>query len=60
MLRRRSAKAKKGDRVYIEASLTLNTWETAAGETKTGLNVAAWKCEKVPGIGKEPPAARPR
>jgi single stranded DNA-binding protein len=47
-----AAKARKGDRVYVEGSLPLNTWETAAGETKTGLNVAAWKCEKVPGIGR--------
>jgi hypothetical protein len=33
--------------------LTLNTWaDKTTGETKTGLNVAAWKCEKVPGIGR--------
>jgi single-strand DNA-binding protein len=48
-----AAKARKGDRVYVEGQLTLNTWaDKATGETKTGLNVAAWKCEKVPGIGK--------
>jgi single stranded DNA-binding protein len=48
-----AATAKKGDRVYCEGQLTLNTWaDKATGETKTGLNVAAWKCEKVPGIGR--------
>ena len=48
-----AARATKGDRVYVEGTLTLNTWaDKATGETKTGLNVAAWKVEKVPGIGK--------
>jgi len=48
-----AARAKKGDRVYVEGNLTLNTWaDKATGEAKTGLNVAAWKVEKVPGIGK--------
>jgi len=48
-----TAKAKKGDRIYCEGQLTLNTWaDKAMGEAKTGLNVAAWKCEKVPGIGR--------
>jgi single-strand DNA-binding protein len=47
-----AAKVRKGDRVYVEGTLTLNTWQSADGETKTGLKVAAWKCEKVPGIGK--------
>ncbi len=48
-----AGRAKKGDRVYCEGTLTLNTWnDKATGEVKTGLNVAAWKCEKVPGIGK--------
>jgi single stranded DNA-binding protein len=42
----------RGDRAYVEGSLTLNTWTTAAGETKTGLNLAAWRCEKLPAIGR--------
>ena len=48
----RAARAKKRDRIYVEGTLTLNTWENANSETKTGLNVAAWKCEKVAGIGR--------
>lgn len=47
-----AARTAKSDRVYVEGSLTLNTWQTSAGETKSGLNVAAWKVEKVPAIGK--------
>jgi len=44
--------AKKGDRVYIEGNLTLNTWQPADGPARTGLNVAAWKCERLGNIGK--------
>ena len=48
-----AAKARKGDRVYVEGQLTLNTWaDKTTGEIKTSLNVAAWRCEKVPAIGK--------
>jgi single stranded DNA-binding protein len=51
-----ASRAKKGDRVYVEGQLTLSTWvDKATGEAKTGLNVTAWKCEKVPGIGKNRP-----
>jgi single-strand DNA-binding protein len=45
--------AKKGDRVYVEGTLTLNTWaDKATGESRTALNVAAWKCERLGNIGK--------
>jgi single-strand DNA-binding protein len=45
--------AKKGDRVYVEGNLTLNSWaDKATGEARTALNVAAWKCERVVNIGK--------
>jgi single stranded DNA-binding protein len=45
--------AKKGDRVYVEGNLTLNSWaDKATGEARTALNVAAWKCERVANIGK--------
>lgn len=51
-----ASRAKKGDRVYAEGTLTLNTWaDKTTGEAKTGLNLAAFKCEKVPGIGKSRP-----
>jgi single-strand DNA-binding protein len=54
-----AAAAKKGDRVYCEGSLTLNEWTDAQGERRTGLNVAAFKVEKVPGIGKNRPRREP-
>ena len=48
-----ASQAKKGDRVYCEGQLTLNTWaDKTTGEAKTGLNLAAFKCEKVAAIGK--------
>lgn len=48
-----AGQAKKGDRIYCEGSLTLNTWaDKTTGELKAGLNVAAWKAEKVSAIGK--------
>jgi single stranded DNA-binding protein len=46
-----AGRAAKGDRVYVEGSLTMNTWKTAAGERRSGLNVAAWKAEKLAAIG---------
>ena len=60
-----AARARKGDRVYCEGTLTQNTWTVANGDTKTGLNLAAWKVEKLAAIAKnrqfrekghEPPA----
>ena len=51
-----AARAEKGDRVYVEGTLTLNTWaDKATGEAKTGLNVAAWKCERMSAIGRSRP-----
>jgi single-stranded DNA-binding protein len=47
-----AAQAEKGDRIYCEGALTLNTWEGPAGETRQGLNVAAWKCERLANIGR--------
>jgi single-strand DNA-binding protein len=45
--------AKKGDRVYVEGNLTLNSWaDKATGEARHALNVAAWKCERLGNIGQ--------
>ena len=33
--------ARKGDRVYVEGSLTLATWETGEGNTRSGLAVSS-------------------
>jgi single-stranded DNA-binding protein len=46
------SRAAKGDKIYVEGSLTLTQWNDAAGEVKHGVNVAAWKCERVSNIGK--------
>src|SRR5208337_2077577 len=47
-----ASRAKKGDRVYVEGSLTMTQWNDTHGEVKHGLNVAAWKVERVASIGK--------
>jgi single-stranded DNA-binding protein len=47
-----AARAKEGDRIYVEGSLTMSQWNTADGQTRHGLNCAAWRCEKVGNIGK--------
>lgn len=44
--------AKKGERIYCEGSLTLTAWTDKDGAARTGLNVAAWKCERLGNIGK--------
>ena len=44
--------ARKGDRVYVEGSLTLATWETGEGNTRSGLAVSALKVEKLGNIGR--------
>lgn len=44
----------KGDRVYVEGRLTLRTWEKD-GQTHAGLNVAAWRVERLGEIGKNKP-----
>ena len=36
----------------VEGSLTMNQWNDTHGEVKHGLNVAAWKVERVASIGK--------
>jgi len=47
-----ASKVKKGDRIYCEGTLTMTQWNDAHGEVRHGLNVAAWKCERVASIGK--------
>jgi single stranded DNA-binding protein len=39
--------ARKGDRVYVEGSLSLAKWENSAGETRSGLAVSAWRVERI-------------
>jgi single-stranded DNA-binding protein len=42
----------KGASVYVEGSLTLRTWQTDAGEQRSGLNVAASRIEPLAQIGR--------
>ncbi|MGA7329614.1 MAG: single-stranded DNA-binding protein [Rhodomicrobium sp.] len=49
------ANCMKGDRIYCEGNLTLNTWKASDGTERTGLNVAAFTVTKVAAIGKNRP-----
>jgi single-strand DNA-binding protein len=50
-----AATVKKGDRVYVEGTLTLDTWQASNGEQRTGLNCAAWRCKPLGLIGERKP-----
>jgi single-strand DNA-binding protein len=45
----------KGDEVYIEGKLRLDSWTGKDGEAKSGLSVSAWKCEPLGAIGHRAP-----
>ena len=45
----------KGDKLYIEGTLKLNSWTDREGKQRTGLSVAAWKAEKLAQIGRNKP-----
>jgi single-stranded DNA-binding protein len=42
----------KGDKIYAEGRLKLDTWTGKDGKERTGLNVAAWRVEQLGQIGK--------
>jgi single-stranded DNA-binding protein len=42
----------KGDRVYCEGSIKLDEWTGQDGVKRTGLSVAAFKCEQTHRIGR--------
>ena len=49
----------KGDRVYVEGTIKLNSWTGKDGVERTGLSVAAQKAEKLGAIGRNrPPKAK--
>jgi single-stranded DNA-binding protein len=52
-----AANLKKFDKVYIEGSIRLDTWQTSDGNERHGLSVAAFKCEKTHNIGRNRPKA---
>jgi single-strand DNA-binding protein len=43
---------RKGDRIYCEGTLRLNSWTDRDGQPRSGLPVAAWKVEKLGQIGR--------
>ena len=47
-----AAELKKSDRVYIEGTIKLDQWIGNDGVERTGLSVAAFKCERTHLIGK--------
>jgi single-stranded DNA-binding protein len=49
------AELKKGDRVYCEGSLRLDTWRGSNGADRHGLSVASFKCEPTHRIGRNRP-----
>ena len=50
-----AAGLKKGDRVYCEGSIKLDTWRGQDGVERHGLSVAAFKCEQTHLIGRNRP-----
>ena len=42
----------KGDQIYVEGRLKLDTWTGKDGQQHAGLSVAAWKTEKLAQIGR--------
>jgi single-strand DNA-binding protein len=49
---------KKGDRIYVEGRLRLNTWVAKDGTPQSGLSVAASKVEPLELIGMRRPNAK--
>jgi single-strand DNA-binding protein len=46
----------KGDKIYAEGRLKLDTWTGKDGKERTGIKVAAWHVEQLGQIGKNKPA----
>jgi single-stranded DNA-binding protein len=50
-----AAELVKGDRVYIEGSIKLDTWRGSDGAERHGLSVASFKLERTHRIGRNKP-----
>jgi single-stranded DNA-binding protein len=50
-----AATLKKGDRVYVEGTIKLDSWRGNDGTERHGLSVAAFKCERTHNIGRNRP-----
>jgi single-stranded DNA-binding protein len=50
-----AAELKKGDKIYVEGTIKLDTWRGNDGVERHGLSVAAFKCERTHQIGRNRP-----
>jgi single-stranded DNA-binding protein len=50
-----AAELRKGDRIYCEGSIKLDTWRGQDGVERHGLSVASFKVEKTHQIGRARP-----
>jgi single-strand DNA-binding protein len=50
-----AAELRKGDKIYVEGTIKLDSWTGNDGTERTGLSVAAWKVERTHLIGKNKP-----
>jgi single-stranded DNA-binding protein len=50
-----AAALKKGDRVYVEGAIKLDSWRGSDGAERHSLSVAAFKCERTHQIGRNRP-----
>jgi single-stranded DNA-binding protein len=48
-----AGKLRKGDRVYVEGTIKLDTWTGNDGVERHGLSVASFKCERTHRIGRD-------
>jgi single-strand DNA-binding protein len=48
-----AAELRKGDRVYVEGTIKMDTWRGNDGQERHGLNVAAFKIERTHRIGRD-------
>jgi single-stranded DNA-binding protein len=53
-----AAELKKGDRVYCEGTIKIDSWRGSDGADKHGLSVASFKIEKTHQIGRNRPPKR--
>jgi single-strand DNA-binding protein len=47
-----NGKLRKGSECYVEGRLRLNTWQTADGQQRAGLDVVAFKVEPMGQVGR--------
>jgi single-stranded DNA-binding protein len=47
-----AAKLKKGDRCYVEGTISMSSWTGSDGTQRHGLSVAAFKCDQTHRIGR--------